>query len=125
MRGIGSMKRVFELIEREPQMAHGGERLEHVKGNIQFEKISFNFPTRPDARVLDEFSLEIPAGKVMAIVGSSGSGKSTVASLITRLYDPCKGRVLLDGKDISKSVPPNQIKSIQINPNQTKPKILK
>lgn len=80
--------------------AHGLVRLPSVRGDLSFEHIDFAYPTRADVPVLRDLQLQLPAGKVLALVGSSGSGKTTVGALLTRLYDPSQGRVLLDGHDI-------------------------
>ena len=60
----------------------------------------FAYPTRPDVILFDDFSLHVPAGRSLALVGRSGSGKSSVVSLIERFYDPLAGRVCVDGRDI-------------------------
>ncbi len=70
------------------------------EGRITFEAVRFSYPTRPDAGVLSGLDLDIRSGEVVAIVGASGAGKSTVAALVGRLYDPTSGRVLLDGRDL-------------------------
>lgn len=64
---------------------------ESVKGNIEFRNISFNYPSRADVEILNDMSLTVPGGSITAIVGASGSGKSTVAALLLRMYDPLKG----------------------------------
>ncbi|RMD43769.1 hypothetical protein DV735_g1280, partial [Chaetothyriales sp. CBS 134920] len=77
-----------------------GEALTDVKGGFEFQNVSFTYPSRPDTTIIKELNLEIPAGQHTAIVGMSGSGKSTIAGLLTRLYDPNEGQILLDGKDL-------------------------
>lgn len=77
-----------------------GEVLSEVKGHIELRDVSFRFPSRPDNPVLQNLSLSCPAGQQTAIVGLSGSGKSTVAGLVTRFYDAAEGSVLLDGHDV-------------------------
>lgn len=76
-----------------------GERLAYVDGDIKLHNVSFAFPSRPDRLALDDVTIHCPAGKNTALVGLSGSGKSTVAGLVTRLYDPSQGMVTLDGHD--------------------------
>ncbi|KAI5302609.1 mitochondrial chaperone [Ascosphaera pollenicola] len=76
-----------------------GEKLPLVNGDIELHNVSFAFPSRPDRLALDDVSITCPAGKNTALVGLSGSGKSTVAGLVTRLYDPSQGSVTLDGHD--------------------------
>ena len=77
-----------------------GQRLGQASGAIAFENVSFQYPSRSNAKVLRSVSLTFPSGSHTAIVGPSGSGKSTIAALITRLYDPSQGRITLDGNDI-------------------------
>jgi ABC-type transport system involved in Fe-S cluster assembly fused permease/ATPase subunit len=69
-----------------------GRCLDEVHGNIEFKEVSFSYPSRPDVMVFRDFSLFFPAGKTAAVVGGSGSGKSTVVSLIERFYDPNQGK---------------------------------
>ncbi|XP_051139242.1 ABC transporter B family member 13-like isoform X2 [Andrographis paniculata] len=71
-----------------------------MQGDIEFRHVSFRYPTRPDVTVFQDLNLRIPKGTSMAIVGQSGSGKSTVISLLLRFYDPNSGTVLIDGSDI-------------------------
>ncbi|CAI7588230.1 unnamed protein product [Penicillium glandicola] len=77
-----------------------GEVLSEVKGHVELRDVSFRFPSRPDKPVLQNLSLSCPAGQQTAIVGLSGSGKSTVAGLATRFYDATEGTVMLDGHDV-------------------------
>ncbi|KAE8347768.1 hypothetical protein BDV24DRAFT_170791 [Aspergillus arachidicola] len=77
-----------------------GRVLSEVTGNVELRNVSFKFPSRPDKPVLQDLSLICPAGQQTAIVGLSGSGKSTVAGLITRFYNVDEGAVLLDGHDV-------------------------
>ncbi|KAJ5309896.1 Crotonase core [Penicillium atrosanguineum] len=69
-------------------------------GGFEFNDVSFIYPSRPEITVLDKISLSLPAKKHTALVGLSGSGKSTIASLVTRLYDPTEGQITFDGQDI-------------------------
>lgn len=94
-----------KLYERKPEIdswSEAGKSVakENCKGNIRFESVSFTYPSRPNEVVLRDVNLEIPAGKFVALVGSSGSGKSTVLGLLERFYDPTHGRITLDGQDI-------------------------
>ncbi|KAG7355092.1 ABC transporter [Nitzschia inconspicua] len=72
----------------------------HVAGNIRFEDVKFAYPSRPEATVFDGFTLDIPAGKTVALCGASGGGKSSVVQLIERFYDPQNGNITLDGTDL-------------------------
>ncbi|RZC77282.1 hypothetical protein C5167_001436 [Papaver somniferum] len=95
--------RIFQIIDHKPSIdknAETGLELDSVTGHVELKNINFSYPSRPDVQILNNFSLNLPAGKTIAIVGSSGSGKSTVVSLIERFYDPSSGEVLVDGKDI-------------------------
>ena len=73
---------------------------DHIEGKVEFRGVTFAYPSRPDAVVMDDFSVEASVGKTLALVGPSGSGKSTTVQLIQRFYDPDMGTVLLDGKDL-------------------------
>jgi ATP-binding cassette subfamily B protein len=96
----GAAQRVFELLEREPKIPRGGHRPEQMMGEVELEGVTFSYPTRPDITVLKDFSLRVPTNSTTAMVGASGSGKSTVISLLQRFYDVQEGRVLVDGRDI-------------------------
>lgn len=95
----------MEVIKQIPKIDSEdmkGIILEHVACNIEFKEVYFSYPSRPENDVLKNFSLTIPAGKTVALVGASGSGKSTVLSLLQRFYDPLQGEILLDGFPIDK-----------------------
>ncbi|UJR22125.1 hypothetical protein I4U23_025189 [Adineta vaga] len=101
----GSGIYVFDLIERCSMidaLSDSGDKPETIKGDIEFENITFTYPMRQDAPVLRKLSITIPSGKTMALVGSSGCGKSTAIQLIQRFYDPESGRILLDGRNITR-----------------------
>ncbi|XP_015594186.1 ATP-binding cassette sub-family B member 8, mitochondrial isoform X4 [Cephus cinctus] len=103
VRGISAGSRVFEYLELQPtSLMVGGEIIKDrsFRGNIVFKDVTFSYPTRTDHPILKDFNLNIPAGKMIAIVGSSGNGKSTVAALLERLYDIDKGAITIDGIDI-------------------------
>lgn len=95
--------KIFRIIDHKPNIERNGEtglELESVTGQVELKNVDFSYPSRPEVQILSDFSLNVPAGKTIALVGSSGSGKSTVVSLIERFYDPTSGQVLLDGHDI-------------------------
>lgn len=101
VRGLSAGGRVFEFMRLQPEIPlRGGERLPQLTGEIHFRDVSFSYPTRPGQEVLSGFDLYVPPGKTVAIVGQSGGGKSTVAALVERFYDPVQGAVELDGVDI-------------------------
>jgi len=101
MRAAGAAERVFALLDRKPKMAlQGGQTPDSSRGHIQYHDVHFAYPTRPDVHVLNGLNLELKPGQAVAVVGASGAGKSTVAALLTRFYDPNAGRVTLDGTDL-------------------------
>ena len=77
-----------------------GQTLTQVSGNISLQNVRFAYPSRPDQMVCNGYNLEIAAGTTVALVGASGSGKSTAIQLIERFYDPDSGVVTLDGVDL-------------------------
>ena len=87
-----------------------GEKIEKPVGNINFQNILFSYPARPDIDILKEVTLDIKAGTTVALVGSSGCGKSTCIQLIQRFYDPKNGLITFDGKDL-KSLNLNWLRS--------------
>lgn len=100
VQSLGAAERVFELIDissGEPKPVDRVSLPDRIAGGIRFERVGFSYPTRPDDMVLRDLSLEIEAGKTTALVGRSGSGKSTIVSLIMRFYDPVSGAIFLDG----------------------------
>lgn len=101
MKGVGASDRIFELLNRKsPIPLESGKVLDQVKGEIKFDNIKFNYPTRPDSQIFKNFSLTVNPGTVIAVVGSSGSGKSTIGSLLLRYYDPLAGNIYIDGNNI-------------------------
>ncbi|KAH2844177.1 hypothetical protein KXV85_010621 [Aspergillus fumigatus] len=110
---VASFQKLREDIDREPLIdstSGSGLRLTQAEGGFEFKDVSFTYPSRPEITVLDNISLSIPANKHTAIVGLSGSGKSTIAGLVTRLYDPTQGQVLFDGHDL-RDVNPRDLRS--------------
>ncbi|WBW74079.1 leptomycin transmembrane transporter Pmd1 [Schizosaccharomyces osmophilus] len=96
-------KKIFDTIDRASPIdafSPAGKAIQHVNGAIELKNVKFVYPTRPEVVVLDNFSLLCPAGKITALVGASGSGKSTIVGLVERFYDPIAGQVMLDGEDI-------------------------
>lgn len=84
----------MEIIKQKPTIVQDhkdGKCLTEVNGNIELKNVTFSYPSRPDVFIFRDFSIFFPAGKTVAVVGGSGSGKSTVVSLIERFYDPSQG----------------------------------
>ncbi|KAG2045340.1 P-loop containing nucleoside triphosphate hydrolase protein [Suillus americanus] len=102
-RGCGAAAKIFATIERVPDIDSanpGGLKPAKVTGEITFQEVKFNYPSRPDVPILKGINITFPAGKTTALVGASGSGKSTIVSLTERFYDPLSGSVMLDGTDL-------------------------
>ncbi|KAI6669041.1 hypothetical protein NL676_003926 [Syzygium grande] len=98
-----SLTSVFEIIDRVPKIDPddtSAVKPPNVYGSIELKNVDFCYPTRPEVLVLSNFSLKVNGGQTVAVVGVSGSGKSTIISLIQRFYDPVAGQVLLDGRDL-------------------------
>ena len=94
---------VLKMLARVPEidsMSEEGLKLEKVEGDLELSDVSFYYPARPTVQVLDKASIKIPARKTTALVGSSGSGKTTAIALLERWYDPAEGTVSLDGHDV-------------------------
>ncbi|XP_073158021.1 putative multidrug resistance protein [Henckelia pumila] len=97
--------RITEMIDREPAIDSDdkkGKALSYVRGEIQFKGVYFCYPSRPETPVLEGLDLTVPAGRTVGLVGGSGSGKSTIISLLQRFYDPAEGEILLDGYKINR-----------------------
>lgn len=98
-------KRINEMIKRVPKIDLDnleGKILEDLSGVVEFKKVKFAYPSRPETIICKNLCLTIPARKIVALIGASGSGKSTVLSLLHRFYDPIGGKILLDGVAIDK-----------------------
>ncbi|KAJ2606853.1 hypothetical protein H4R99_000026 [Coemansia sp. RSA 1722] len=102
----GAVTRVFEIINLTPTIPrNGGVCMPNVQGHVRFMDVDFAYPSRRDVAVLKHFNLDIPAGQVVALCGLSGSGKSTVAALLERFYDPVSGEIWLDACPLKKLDP--------------------
>ncbi|XP_051128218.1 ABC transporter B family member 9-like [Andrographis paniculata] len=96
---------ILAMLDSKPTIDSSSDQgltLNRINGEIEFQHVSFRYPTRPDVQIFRDLCLKIPSGKTVALVGESGCGKSTVISLVERFYDPDSGRVLLDRMEIQK-----------------------
>lgn len=99
-----SLTAVFDIIDRVPKIDpddNTGLKPPNLYGSIEFKNVGFYYPSRPEAMILSNFSLKVNGGQTVALVGVTGSGKSTIISLIERFYDPVSGQVFLDGRELS------------------------
>jgi ATP-binding cassette subfamily B (MDR/TAP) protein 1 len=101
---LGAAAKIYNTIDRKSPIdptEEGGRKLEHVEGTIRLENVTHIYPSRPEVTVMHNVSLTVPAGKTTALVGASGSGKSTIIGLVERFYSPVEGTIYLDDVDIS------------------------
>ncbi|KAJ3357639.1 Multidrug resistance protein 1 [Entophlyctis luteolus] len=99
----GVAGKIFETIDRESPidpLSMDGKRPDTCEGEVVFSNVNFHYPQRPDVPILKSFSLRVPSGSTVALVGASGSGKSTIVKLLERWYDPIEGEITVDGTDI-------------------------
>ena len=102
---VAAASKIYNTIDRISPlnpMSDQGDKLEYIEGNVELKDIKHIYPSRAEVVVMDGINLKVPAGKTTALVGASGSGKSTIVGLIERFYDPVGGQVFLDGHQISK-----------------------
>jgi ABC-type multidrug transport system fused ATPase/permease subunit len=101
-RFLGATEDLFEIFNEETEELSDDPVIDNpvdLEGHISFDNLSFEYPSRPDERVLQNISLDIKPNQVVALVGASGAGKSTITSLLLRLHDPTEGSIKFDGKD--------------------------
>uniref|UniRef100_A0A3Q3VZ17 ATP-binding cassette sub-family B member 5 n=1 Tax=Mola mola TaxID=94237 RepID=A0A3Q3VZ17_MOLML len=99
----GAAYKVYSIIDKKPSIdsfSVAGFKPDYIKGDIEFKDIHFSYPSRPNIKILNNMSLSVRNGQTIALVGSSGCGKSTTIQLLQRFYDPQKGSIFVDGHDI-------------------------
>lgn len=103
MQSVGASEKVFRLMDLLPsrQLTSKGLRLQKLEGRIQYADVEFSYPSRPSAPILRRLNLTLNPNEVVAIVGLSGSGKSTIVNLLLQLYEPTNGQILIDGVPLS------------------------
>lgn len=111
-RAAGAGERLAELLAISSEIISPEDKEQVVihEANIDFEGVTFFYPTRPDRAAIEDFSLEVQAGKTIALVGPSGAGKTTIFQMLLRFYDPASGRIRLNGLDI-KDIPLRRLRS--------------
>ncbi|TRY74359.1 hypothetical protein DNTS_032050 [Danionella cerebrum] len=103
LNSVGAAAKVFEYLDRKPLVDMDGSlQPENLEGQVQFQNITFFYPTRPDQPALQDISLDLKPGHMTALVGMSGGGKSSCVSLLERFYQPQQGQILLDGQPLQK-----------------------
>jgi ATP-binding cassette subfamily B protein len=122
LRGSGAAGRIHELLIARPEIHAPAQPValpEPPIGSLEFENITFRYPTRPEEKAVHDLSLNIGRGETVAVVGPSGAGKSTLLQLALRFYDPQEGRVLIDGIDVRDVDPAEMRKRIALVPQET------
>ncbi|GAB4821914.1 hypothetical protein N2152v2_008960 [Parachlorella kessleri] len=103
---VGAADKVIELMHRQPKIARGGTLAPpDFTGSLALQSVHFHYPARPTLRVLSGLSLAVQPGEIVALVGPSGGGKSSIVKLVERFYVPTEGRVLIDGRDVGEYSP--------------------
>ncbi|QNP46976.1 ATP-binding cassette domain-containing protein [Sphingomonas sediminicola] len=122
LRAAGASERLTELLEAEPDIrapANPKELPDPARGELEFDNVTFHYPTRRDVSALEGFSLTVKPRERLALVGPSGAGKTTIFQLAERFYDPQSGRVLLDGVDLRDADPADVRQRIALVPQET------
>ena len=116
-KAIGSTEHLMDLLEEEVETKEG-EDVITLSGDVVFEKVSFSYPQRKEIEVLKDISFKCGAGQTIALVGSSGAGKSTISSLLLNFYTLDKGRILFDGKSITQISKNSLRKNVAVVPQE-------
>ncbi|HXW10369.1 MAG TPA: ABC transporter transmembrane domain-containing protein [Steroidobacteraceae bacterium] len=121
-RAAGAMERLVELQHAQPMIQPPARPVplpQPGRGEIRFDHVTFHYPSRPEAKALDDFELTVRPGETVAFVGPSGAGKSTTFQLLLRFYDPAAGRILIDGVDLAHADPHQVRRRIGLVPQDT------
>jgi len=121
-RAAGATERLMELLQAQPDVRAPASPMilpARIRGRIEYERVQFNYPSRPRQTALDDISLTIEPGETVALVGPSGAGKSTMFQLLLRFYDPRSGHIRIDGIDIARGAPEAVRARIGIVPQET------
>ncbi|KRA35765.1 ABC transporter [Rhodanobacter sp. Root627] len=122
LRAAGAMERIGELLAERPSVTAPTQPLalpSPMRGTLQFDDVTFHYPTRPNAAALENFTLDVQPGETVALVGPSGAGKSTVFAMLLRFYDPQSGTVKIDGIDLRALALPDLRGAIALVPQET------
>ncbi|XP_041457068.1 ABC transporter B family member 27-like [Lytechinus variegatus] len=102
MKAVGASERIFMLMDRKPEIPEeGGQEIMDFTGEISLEGVSFTYPSRPETKILQDVSFDVQPGQMVALVGPSGGGKSTIVNLLERFYNPDSGQVKFSGVDLA------------------------
>lgn len=101
MKAVGASVRIFDLMDRKPKLlSENGKIISDLDGRIDFNSVEFTYPSRPETKVIKGFTLTVEPGQMVALVGPSGGGKSTIVNLVERFYDPDRGFISIGGTDL-------------------------
>lgn len=121
-RAAGATERLMELMQVEAEisapLSEEAINAETLSSRVSFKKVTFNYPSRPDMKALDNLTLDIQPGKSLALVGPSGAGKSTIFELLQRFYDPQSGEILFDHYPLTAFEPTNLRQQMALVPQQ-------
>lgn len=118
---LGATQRIFEILDTQSEIRNlpDARTVSQVNGWIEFDRVSFGYSDDPENRILEEVSLQVQPGEVLALVGPSGAGKTTLVNLIPRFFDPGAGKICIDGQDLRSIQVESLRKQIGIVPQET------